>query len=165
MQVSTLIKSSSAAVLAASSDRLADDDLIRVETCTVPCGPNRSDEAASTAADDDLISVKNISDLVLKEIHGIIKAKNPTKEQIKKYKMTERDIYEKFGNLSMEELNTKSNKNVYVKNVVMTAIIKRCRGEKKRGVRAIDGFRKKLMIPDSEITECPEFEAKSKIRK
>ena len=33
----------------------ADDDLIRVETCTDPCGPNRSDEAASTAADDDLI--------------------------------------------------------------------------------------------------------------
>ena len=35
----------------------ADDDLIRVETYTDPCGPNRSDEAASTAADDDLIRV------------------------------------------------------------------------------------------------------------
>ena len=33
----------------------ADDDLIRVETCTDPCGPNRFEEAASTAADDDLI--------------------------------------------------------------------------------------------------------------
>ena len=30
------------------------DGLYRVETCTDPCGPNRSDEAASTAADDDL---------------------------------------------------------------------------------------------------------------
>ena len=43
-------------------------------------------------------------------------------------------------------------------------IIKRCRGGKKRGIRAIDGFRKKLMIPDSEIFVCPEF-VKSKIGK
>ena len=37
----------------------------------------------------------------------------------------------KFDNLSKNELNTKSNKNVYVKNNVMTNIIKHCRGEKK----------------------------------
>ena len=49
------------------------------------------------------MDVKNISDLVLKEIHGILKTKNPTKEQINKYKMTERKIYEKFDNLSEEE--------------------------------------------------------------
>ena len=55
------------------------------------------------------MGVKNISDLVLKEMHGILKTKNPTKEQINKYKMTEREIYEKFGNLSEDELNTKSN--------------------------------------------------------
>ena len=36
----------------------ADDDQIRVETCTDPCGHNQSDEAASTAADDDQIIVK-----------------------------------------------------------------------------------------------------------
>ena len=30
-------------------------------------------------------------------------------------------------------------------------------------MRAIDGFRKKLMIPDFEISECPEYEVKSKI--
>ena len=47
----------------------------------------------------------------------------------------------------------------------MTTIIKQCRGEKTRGIRAIDGFRNKLMIPDSEIPKCPEFEAKSKIGK
>ena len=47
----------------------------------------------------------------------------------------------------------------------MTTIIKGCRGEKTRGIRAIDGFRNKLMIPDSEIPKCPEFEVKSKIRK
>ena len=34
---------------------------------------------------------------------------------------------------------------------------------KKRGERKIDGFRKKLMIPESEISECPELEVKSKI--
>ena len=47
----------------------------------------------------------------------------------------------------------------------MTTIIKSCRGEKTRGIRAIDGFRNKLMIPDSEIPKCPEFEVKSKIGK
>ena len=60
-----------------------------------------------------------------------MKKKNLTKEEIKNYKMTERGIYEKFDNLSKDELNTKSNKNVYVKNNVMTNIIKHCRGEKK----------------------------------
>ena len=76
--------------------------------------------------------------------------------------MTEREIFEKHDNLSEDELNTKSNKNVYVKNDVMTTVIKRCRGEK-RGKRKIVGFRKKLMIPESEISECPEFELNSKI--
>ena len=78
------------------------------------------------------MGVPNISDLFLKEIHGVLKTKNPTKEQINKYKMTEREIYEKFDNLSKEELNTKNNKTVYAKNDVMTTVIKRCRGEKKR---------------------------------
>ena len=77
--------------------------------------------------------------------------------------MTEREIYEKFDNLSKDGLNTKSNKFVYVKINVMTNTIKHCRGEKKRGIRAIDGFRKKLMIPDNEISVCPEYEVKSKI--
>ena len=66
-------------------------------------------------------------------------------------------------NMVKDESNTKSNKNVYVRNYVMTTVIKRCRGEKTRGIRAIDGFRKKVMIPDSEILKCPEFEVKSKI--
>ena len=109
------------------------------------------------------INVKNISDLVLKELWGIFETKNPTKEQIKKYKMTEREIFRKFNNLSGDQLNRKSDKKVYVKNNAMTTIIKRCRDEKKRGIKAIDCFSKKLMIPDSEISECPEFEVKSKI--
>ena len=47
----------------------------------------------------------------------------------------------------------------------MTTFIKHCRREKTRGIRAIDGFRKKIMIPNSEILKCPEFEVKSKIGK
>ena len=85
------------------------------------------------------------------------------KNKFNEYKMTERKIYKKFDNLSEKELNTKNNKKAYVRNDVMTTIIKRCRGEKTRGIRAIDGFRNKLMILDSEIPKCPEFEVKSKI--
>ena len=33
-------------------------DIVIIETCTDPCGPNRSDEAASTAADDDYFTVE-----------------------------------------------------------------------------------------------------------
>ena len=58
--------------------------------------------------------------------------KKLTKEEIKNYKMTEREIFEKFDNLSNDELNTKSSKLVYVKNNIMTNIIKHCRGEKKK---------------------------------
>ena len=68
------------------------------------------------------LGVKNISDLILKEIYGIYGEKDLTKEETKNYKMTEREIY---------ELNTKSNKNTFVRNNDMTNIIKHCRGEKK----------------------------------
>ena len=37
--------------------------------------------------------------------------------------------------------------------------------KKKTGIRAIDEFRKKLMIPYSEIPKCPDFKVKSKIGK
>ena len=57
--------------------------------------------------------------------------KKLTKEETKCFKMTEREIFEKFGKLSEDKLNTMSNKNVFVKNNVMTNIIKHCRGEKK----------------------------------
>ena len=53
-------------------------------------------------------------------------------KQIQKYKMTEREMFEKNDNLSKSELNTKTDKNVYVKNDVMSTVIKRCRGEKKK---------------------------------
>ena len=74
------------------------------------------------------IGVKNISDLVLKEIYGICEAKNPSKEQVNEYKMTKRQIYKKFTNLSEKELNIKNNKKTYVKNDVIKTVIKCCRG-------------------------------------
>ena len=83
----------------------------------------------------DGLGVKNISDLVLKEIYGIYE-KKLTKEEIKNYKMTEREIFEKFDNLSNDELNTMSSKFVYVKYNFMTNIIKHCRGEKKKRNRS-----------------------------
>ena len=106
------------------------------------------------------MGVKNISNLVLKEIYGICKTKTPTKNQVNEYKMTKRQIQKKLTNLSKKELNTKNNKKTYARNDVMTTIIKRCRGEKTRGIRGIDGFRNKFMIPDSGIPKCPEFEVK-----
>ena len=106
---------------------------------------------------------QNISNLVLKEIYSIYKTKSLTKEQIKRYKMTKREVFENFDNLSEDELNAKNNKQVYAKNDVMTTDIKHCRGEKKRGERKIDVFRRKLMISDPEIAGCPEYEVKSRI--
>ena len=46
------------------------------------------------------LGVPNMSDLILKELYGIYKTKNPTKEQVKEYKMNEREYYKKIDNLS-----------------------------------------------------------------
>ena len=51
------------------------------------------------------MGVKNISYLVLKEIQGICETKSPTNEPINEYKITEREINEKFDSLSEDELN------------------------------------------------------------
>ena len=64
------------------------------------------------------MGIKNISDLVLKEIYGICETKNPTKEQVNEYKMTERKIYKKFDNLSEKELNRKIKKRLMSKMVL-----------------------------------------------
>ena len=71
-----------------------------------------------------------MSDLILKEIYSIYQTKDLTKEQIKKIQNDWKRNFWKYDNLSGDELNTKSNKNVYVENDVMTTVIKRCRGEK-----------------------------------
>ena len=69
-------------------------------------------------------------DLVLKEIYGAHRKKNLTKE-IKYYKMTEREFFKTFYNYEEDSENTKSNKNIFLKNTIMTNIIKNCNGEKK----------------------------------
>ena len=62
----------------------------------------------------------------------VLMKKKITKEEIKCYKMTEREIFEKFGKLSNNELDKLCNKSVFVKNTIMTNIITHCKGEKKR---------------------------------
>ena len=111
------------------------------------------------------MGVKYISGLVSKEMYGICETNNPTKKQVNEYEMTKREIYKKFTNLGQKELNTKNNKKAYVINDVITTVIKRCRREKRRGIRVIDGFEKKLMISASQIPKCREFEVKPKIGK
>ena len=48
----------------------------------------------------DGLGVKNMSDLLLKEIYGKYEKKPFTNKQIRKYKMTEREIFEKYDHLS-----------------------------------------------------------------
>ena len=107
----------------------------------------------------DGLDVQNIFYLVLKEIYGIHKTKKLTKGQIKKYKMTEREIFEKYANLSENKLNTK-NKAVYAMTLLLS---KAAEKKNKRAERKKDRSRKKLMIPELEISECPEYEVKSKL--
>ena len=61
------------------------------------------------------ISVKNISELVLKEIYGICETKNRSKEQVNEYKMTKKQIYKTFTDLSQEKLNTINNEKLMSK--------------------------------------------------
>ena len=68
--------------------------------------------------------VKNMSDLVRKEIHGIFETKNPTKEQIKKNKRSEKETDKK---------SKSDSKLKYIRSDLMSRIMKNCRGEKKRG--------------------------------
>ena len=52
--------------------------------------------------------------------------------------MTEREIFKKYDNLSENELNSKSKKEVYVRHDVMTSVIVRCKDEKKRAKKKMD---------------------------
>ena len=58
--------------------------------------------------------------------------KKLTKEEIKSYKMTERETFEKISKLSNNELHKLCNKSVFGKNNIMKNIIEHCRGEKKK---------------------------------
>ena len=95
------------------------------------------------------IGVKNISDLVLKEIYGICETQKPSKEQVNEYKMTKREIYKNFTNLGKQELNKKIIIKLMSKMMLWQLLLNAVE-EKTRDIRAIDGFRQRLMIPDSE---------------
>ena len=86
--------------------------------------------------------IKNISDLVRKEIHDIFETKNPTKEQIKKYKRTEK------------ELNPECNSNSkFARSNLTEKIMKNCRGVKKckNGINRVENFRILLGFRENDI--------------
>ena len=92
--------------------------------------------------------------------------KNLKNNEIKKYKMTEREIFKKYDNLSENELNTKSNKDVYVRTDIIGSAIVHSTGEKgKKSKKNRWIQKKKSKIPESEILQCPEYTIKSKIGK
>ena len=76
------------------------------------------------------MGVKKISYLILKEIHGICETKDPTKNSKLMNIKWQKEKFVKT-NLSEKEQNTKNDKNPYVRNDLITTVIKRCRGEKK----------------------------------
>ena len=71
------------------------------------------------------IWVKNMSDLGRKEIRGIFRTKNPTKDQIRKYKRREKELDHNSAAIF-----------VYVYSDLMSRI-KNCRGEKKEAKKNI----------------------------
>ena len=62
--------------------------------------------------------------------------------------MNKREIFEKYDNLSKNKLNIKNNKEVYVKNDVMTSVIIRSKGKKKKRTK------KKKNSIQKKITVC-----------
>ena len=77
--------------------------------------------------------------------------------------MTEREFFKTFHDYDEDSLNTKNNKSVFVKNTIITNIIKNCKGEKNRDVRSAGKFRRKQFIPEHEIYKSIEHKVKSKI--
>ena len=79
--------------------------------------------------------------------------------------MIKRELFEKYSDLSKDELNAKSNKNVSIRNDVLATVINRCRGEKKEAKEKQMHSENKLMIPESEFLECPGHKVLIKNRK
>ena len=105
------------------------------------------------------LGMKNISDLVRKKIHGIFTIRNPTKEQIRKYKRSGKEWFD-------------YDFYIYVRNDLMSRITKNCIREKGRG-KKIDDFRIKLGFKPNDIplskehgitTKKPKLFKKEKIR-
>ena len=62
----------------------------------------------------------------------VLMKKKLTKEEIKCFKMTEREIFKKIGKLSNDELDNSCNNSVFVSNTIMTSVIKNFKGQKKK---------------------------------
>ena len=75
-------------------------DLISIEAyenAKVICLRNKSGDLWVIIKDvKNGLGVKNMSDVVLKEIYGVYKKKNFTKEEIKCYKMHEREFFKTY---------------------------------------------------------------------
>ena len=74
--------------------------------------------------------IKNISDLLIKQMQGIFEIKKFTKEQKIKYIRSKFEIIKKFGD----------KKSKYVRNDIMEKIIKNCKGVKQSndGLKRLD---------------------------
>ena len=82
----------------------------------------------------------------------------------KKSKMTERESFEKYDSFSENELNTKSNKEVYVKIMSWLLLSNIADAKKKKGRKKNRRIKKKIiMIFEFGISECSEYDVKSKI--
>ena len=109
-----------------------------------------------------------MSDLILKEIYFKYERKNLTDNEIKKYKMTEREVFQKYDNLSEHELNNQNDKEVSVRINVITSVTVNCTGEKKRAKKKKKKkgeFKRKLGFTKFDIMVLSEYSIKSKIGK
>ena len=79
-----------------------------------------------------------------------IKQKTLEMNKLKKYNMTEIEIFEKYDNLSENELNERTECQKWYYEFCHKTLQRR----KKRGKRDIDKFRKKLMTPECEISDA-----------
>ena len=108
-----------------------------------------------------------MSDLILKEIYFKYERKNLTDNEIKKYKMTEREVFQKYDNLSEHELNNQNDKEVSVRINVITSVTVNCTGEKMRAKKKKKKgeFKRKLGFTKFDIMVLSEYSIKSKIGK
>ena len=79
------------------------------------------------------MGVKIMSDLLFKEIYCICETKNRTEEQVKEYKMTEREYYRRFDNLSKKELHKKMIKK-FMSEMMLWQLLLNVAGVKKQEV-------------------------------
>ena len=109
------------------------------------------------------LDIKNISDLLIKEMQGIFEMKKLTKEQKIKYIRSKFEIIKEFAN----------KKSKYARNDIMEKVIKNCRGVKQSndGLKRLDkeiqrqNFRESLGFKENEIFETKEYSIIKQIKK